>query len=60
MKTEQYRTRWAKVAKTNGWYFEPFYIQLFTNEAGVIVDSVAHCGMKGATEDLVTVTDAYN
>lgn len=57
---EEHRAQWAKVAKENGWYKEPFFIQIFKNEAGDIVDSVAHGGMAGATEDLIVVTDAYD
>jgi len=42
---EDHRAIWAEIAKKNGWYTEPFYIQVFQNEAGEIWDSVSHQGM---------------
>ena len=57
---EEHRASWAETAKANGWYKEPFFIQVFKNEKGEIVDSVAHAGMEGATEDLIVITDAYD
>jgi len=50
MTIEEYRKFWAKVAKENGWYKEPFYVQVWVDENGIITDSVSHRGM---TEDIV-------
>lgn len=46
---EECREIWAKVAKENGWYSEPFYIQTFVNVKGEIMDAVSFGGL---TEDL--------
>lgn len=56
---ERHRTTWAKIAKANNCYYEPFYIQFFLDFDGHIVDSVAHKGMKEATSDYNYITDAY-
>jgi hypothetical protein len=46
MKTiEDARKFWAKVARENGWYAEPFYVQVWTDTAGNIIDSVSTVGM---------------
>jgi len=53
MKTvEDHRAIWASVAKKHGWYVEPFYVQVFQNEAGEIWDSVSSRGM---TQDYVYI-----
>lgn len=43
---EPHRERWAEVAKANGWYVEPFFVQVFvdpyTNE---IYNSVSFTGI---------------
>jgi hypothetical protein len=49
---EFHRQLWAKIAKKWDWYYEPFYVQTFQNEAGEIWDSVASRGM---TQDHVWV-----
>ena len=49
MTLEQHREFWAKIAKENGWYKEPFYIQVWTASDGKIVDSVA---AKTMTQDV--------
>ena len=46
---EEARKKWAKVAKENGWYTDPFYIQVWV-EDGEVIDAVAH---KGLTEDII-------
>lgn len=38
---EDTRAFWAEVAKENGWYQEPFYVQVWLNPDGTIYDSVA-------------------
>jgi hypothetical protein len=47
---EESRQFWAKVAKKNGWYKEPFYVQVWVNEEGEITDSVSH---RDLTQDYV-------
>jgi hypothetical protein len=37
---EAHREFWKNVAKENGWYREPFYIQVWTNKDGLITDSI--------------------
>ncbi len=40
---EQHREFWAGIAKTNGWYAEPFFIQVWYDETdGTISDTVAN------------------
>ena len=48
---ESNRTHWANVAKENGCYSEPFYIQMWVTSSGTIKDSVSHRG--GLTSDIV-------
>jgi len=48
--TEKHRVFWARIAKANGWYTEPFHIQVWVDENGNITDSVSHIGL---TEDIV-------
>ena len=47
---ETHRATWAKVAKENGWYTEPFFIQVWVSKNGTIVDSVSY---KGMTKDII-------
>jgi hypothetical protein len=42
---EQCRQFWAKVAKENGWYKEPFFVQVWVDDNGDITDSVSHRGL---------------
>ena len=42
---EQCRQFWAKVAKENGWYKEPFFVQVWVDDNGNITDSVSHRGL---------------
>ena len=37
---EAHREFWANVAKENGWYREPLFIQVWTNKNGLITDSI--------------------
>lgn len=39
------RQFWAGIAKENGWYSEPFYVQVWLNREGEIVDSVSFAGL---------------
>jgi hypothetical protein len=42
---EDKREFWAKIAKNNGWYSEPFYVQVWVNREGKIIDSVSFQGL---------------
>lgn len=48
---EERRAHWAKIAKANGWYQEPFYIQIWIDKNNIITDSVSFRGM---TQDIIT------
>lgn len=37
----EHHAYWMQVAKANGWYCEPFYIQVWVEHDGSIADSVA-------------------
>lgn len=48
---EKSRAFWAKVAKENGWYQEPFYVQVWVDPTtGLVKDSVSSRGM---TQDVI-------
>ncbi len=47
---ETARTFWANIAKQNGWYTEPFYVQVWLDKDGNVADSVSYQGMN---EDIV-------
>lgn len=47
---EEARQIWAKVAKENGWYTEPFYVQIWKDKEGNILDSVS---CRGMTKDII-------
>ncbi len=49
---EKHRQIWAKVAKENGWYQEPFYVQVWVDEQGDVLDSVS---TRDLTQDLVII-----
>jgi hypothetical protein len=51
---EECREIWANVAKENGWYSEPFFVQTFVNRNGDIVDAVSFSGL---TEDIEVLDD---
>jgi hypothetical protein len=38
---EKARALWATVAKANGWYSEPFYVQVWLTPDGELQDSVS-------------------
>jgi hypothetical protein len=38
---EKQRTFWAGIAKENGWYQEPFYVQVWLAPDGSVHDSVS-------------------
>jgi hypothetical protein len=53
---ETHRELWATIAKKNNWYTEPFFVQLWVNDSGDVLDSVAHGGM---THDVIVVDNDY-
>ena len=44
-KVEKARDFWSKVAKDNGWYVEPFYVQVWIDKDEEVLDSVSHRDM---------------
>lgn len=38
---EWHRETWAKIARDNGWYSEPFFVQVWRTPSGRILDSVS-------------------
>ena len=51
---ETHRELWAEVARKNGWYQEPFYIQVWQDKTGRIWDSVA---TRALSEDVVIIEE---
>lgn len=47
---DHHKTTWGAVAKNNLWYTEPFFIQVWVNTQGEIVDSVS---VRGLDKDYV-------
>lgn len=47
---EEHRQFWIKIAKENGWYIEPFFIQVWVDTDDTITDSVSY---QGITQDIV-------
>lgn len=58
-KIEDSRERWAEIAKKFDWYFEPFYIQVWIDELGEVVDTVGHKGMADSRGDIL-IADEYD
>jgi hypothetical protein len=54
---EFHRQLWSEIAKENGWYNEPFYVQTFQNEAGEIWDSF---GCRHMTQDRVYLGEDFD
>lgn len=52
-KIEDSRESWAEIAKKFDWYFEPFYIQVWIDEFGEVVDTVGHKGMQESRGDIL-------
>jgi len=42
---EECREFWANVARKNGWYKEPFFVQVWVDSNGNVTDSVSHQGL---------------
>ena len=53
---EHHRQIWEQIAKKNGWYKEPFYVQAWISSDQEVFDVVAH---KGLTEDVLIIDDDY-
>lgn len=47
---EEHRKWWAEVAKENGWYTQPFFIQVWVDRDGEVADSVSY---EGLTQDWI-------
>jgi hypothetical protein len=47
---EKHRKFWAKIAKANNWYTEPFHVQVWIDKGGNVTDSVSHISL---TKDIV-------
>lgn len=47
---EEARGFWSKIAKEHGWYKEPFYVQAWIDEDGILDDSVS---FQGLAQDVV-------
>lgn len=50
---EEARVFWAKIAQENGWYLEPFGVQIFVDENGTITDHVSYLGLRADIAVLV-------
>lgn len=42
---EECREFWANVARKNGWYKQPFFVQVWVDDDGAVIDSVSHQGL---------------
>ncbi len=42
---EECREFWASVARKNGWYKQPFFVQVWVDVDGAVIDSVSHQGL---------------
>lgn len=42
---ETHRGYWADIARSNGWYTEPFYVHVWIDDKGDIADSVSYRGL---------------
>jgi hypothetical protein len=51
-----HRAFWANIARENGWYKEPFYVQVWQDMDGVITDSV---GTTALTEDVIIEVETF-
>ena len=47
---EEARGFWSKIAKEHGWYKEPFYVQAWIDEEGILDDCVS---FQGLAQDVV-------
>ena len=42
---EQSRQYWTVIAKKNGWYKEPFFVQVWLDSQGSVIDSISYEGL---------------
>ena len=42
---EECREFWANVARKNDWYKQPFFVQVWVDDDGTVIDSVSHQGL---------------
>lgn len=42
---EAHRSKWIDIAQEHGWYHIPFYVQVWVDKQGNIVDSVTYRGL---------------
>ena len=54
MNLNEHRELWADVAKENGWYKEPFFIQVWCDPDNNITDSVS---FRGLNQDIIEKED---
>lgn len=47
---EDSRDFWAGIARTHGWYTEPFHVQVWFNPDGTVHDSVS---TRALTQDII-------
>lgn len=40
-----HREYWAEIARSNGWYTDPFFIHVWVDCNGEVVDSVSYRGL---------------
>ena len=40
-----HREYWAEIARSNGWYTNPFFVHVWVNDNGEIIDSVSYRGL---------------
>ena len=57
LEVEKARVFWSEVAKENGWYVEPFYVQVWIDKDGEVIDSLSH---KDLPRDLIIKTKLLN
>lgn len=50
------REHWMAIGKENGWYKEPFYVQVWVDDDGNVKDSVSFDGIKS---DIITKYDNW-
>jgi hypothetical protein len=53
---EVHRSFWANIARENGWYTQPFFVQVWVDMDGTITDSVATTAL---SEDIVIEVETF-
>lgn len=52
-RVEEHREHWASIARKNGWYKQPFFVQVWADSKGEIADSVSFQGLEKDHIELV-------